>query len=117
MLPRCPAYTVLTTVLLCIAPIFAGLSEAQGQMGRVRSTPVIVDAQARCPLRPSANAPGWCKLTRAGNGVTGLFHLPFKPWGIAYAYTCGRAAGNFYVVVGLPILDGQMPETGFLRHG
>lgn len=91
-----------------------------GTTNRVSAPPrphLFVDAQGKCPLRPTVASGPECRLTRAGNGVAGLFHLPKRAWGIAYAYNCGPQASDFYVLVGLPVLDGQMPETGFNRHG
>jgi hypothetical protein len=78
---------------------------------------VLAEASGACPLQPDARSETVCRRTRYGNGVTGSFALPKVPWGVDYAYNCGPTSSEFSVMVGLPSMDGQMPETGFSRRG
>lgn len=102
-----------------ITGIIAGASSPVQAAGHTSppSHAAFVDAHGVCPRHPTPGSSTVCRTTRAGNAVAGTFNLPFRPWGITYAYNCGRHAGDFYVVLGLPSMDGQMPETGFSRHG
>lgn len=101
--------------------LLLGLAGCGTVAARPRPTPrpvILAEAAGKCPLHPApgANGPIACRRTRAGNGVTGQFVAPLRrPWGIAYSYACGDAQRGFYVVVGLPVMDGQLPETGFQR--
>lgn len=82
-----------------------------------RPTPVVfVDVQGKCPLHPSAPSLV-CRTSKVGNALAGRFALPLNAWGIAYGFNCGPAPSDLFVLVGLPSMDAQMPETGFVRHG
>jgi hypothetical protein len=81
------------------------------------ATAILVDAQGRCPLQLRSGLPSVCRTTRVGNAASTNFRVPLNRWGVTYAFNCGRTKGDFYVLVGLPTLDGQLPETGFDRRG
>ncbi len=82
-----------------------------------RSSPIFAEAQGRCPLVPVSGSPLYCRHTIYGNVSIGDFPLPFRPWGIAYAYNCGAKPGSFRAAVGVVNLDGYFPETNFNRQG
>lgn len=127
--PRCAPATfrgaISSLVLVSALITTLALSSAANNAARpalalsrsISSPPVFVDAQGTCPLRGSAHVASVCRITKIGNAVAGLFDWPYRPWGVAYAFNCGPKPGDFYLVVGLPNLDGMMPETGFDRRG
>ncbi|HLJ67849.1 MAG TPA: hypothetical protein VKX16_10870 [Chloroflexota bacterium] len=101
---------------IVIAVIFAGV--APGTHGQQLGTSwrVFVDVEGRCPWTPTAASPVFCRHTIFGNVAAGNFHLPFRPWGIAYAFNCGSRARNFVAAIGLINLDSFFRETEFSRH-
>ncbi len=101
-------------LMLVVAHVTAGASLARQHLV---ASPVFVDAQGQCPLQPIATSADVCQKTRAGNAVAGTFPARHRPWGVAFAYDCGNKPRGFWVLVGLPAMDGQLPSTGIYRGG
>jgi hypothetical protein len=78
---------------------------------------VFSESYGTCPMRFVRRANDVCFLTKSGNAVAGTFGTRKKPWGVAYAFNCGSRPKDFYLVVGLPNLDGDLPTTSMLRRG
>jgi len=111
-----PAFRRLLAVLLLL---FVAQGAAGTSLARHPATasPVIIDAHGKCPLTPIATSAAECRTTRAGNAVAGTFPTRHRPWGVAFAYDCRGTRRGFWVYVGLPAMDGQLPDTGFYRGG
>lgn len=111
-----PALQRLLVVLLMlfVAPGAAGASPARHH---VTASPVFIDAHGKCPVKPIATSADVCRTTRAGNAVAGTFPTRHHSWGVAFVYDCSGTQRGFWVFVGLPAMDGQLPDTGVYRGG
>jgi hypothetical protein len=76
-------------------------------------------AAASHPPAPGTRAARVVVLDQAGRGyaATRLFKInPQKPWGVAYAYSCGAHAGDFAGDVWEVVNAVELPYTLFSAH-
>ncbi len=105
---------VKLTFVVVLAPLM--LAGCGSHTGSGSASPIFLDAVGQCPTQPAATSPSVCQRSRNANAVAGIFKTRYTPWGYSYSFNCGQRAGDFFVVVGIPTQDGQLPLTEAFHH-